>query len=94
RTTRKRPCRHMFAEASDFGSGFDLPGVPWVSYITGNGVAFHGAYWHNDYGTPRSHGCINMAPDAARWIYLWTMPSVPVDKHYYEEPDGTLVRVF
>lgn len=43
RTTRKRPCRHMANPANDYGSGFDLPGVPWVSYFTSNSVAFHGA---------------------------------------------------
>lgn len=93
RTSRKRPCRHMAAGSSDFGSGFDLPGVPWVSYFTGNGVAFHGTYWHNDYGTPHSHGCVNMTPDAARWIYLWTDPWVPISKYYYEKAYGTQVQV-
>ncbi len=94
RTSRKRPCRHMAADESDQGTGFDLPGVPWVSYITSNGVAFHGIYWHNDFGTPLSHGCINMSPRAARWIYLWTDPHVPMDKYFYEETPGTQVHVF
>lgn len=94
RTSRKRPCRHMAAGESDQGMGFDLPGVPWVSYISGNGIAFHGIYWHNDFGTPHSHGCINMSPRAARWIYLWTDPHVPVDKYFYEEVPGTRVHVF
>lgn len=93
RTSRKRPCRHMAASSSDFGSGFDLPGVPWVSYFTGSGIAFHGTYWHNDYGTPHSHGCVNMTPKAARWIYLWTDPRVPFSKYYYEEDYGTQVQV-
>jgi len=93
RTSLKRPCRHMAASSSEFGSGFDLPGVPWVSYFTGNGIAFHGTYWHNDYGTPHSHGCVNMTPKAARWIYLWTDPRVPNDKYYYEEAHGTQVQV-
>lgn len=35
-------------------SGFDLPGVPWVQYITKSGISFHGTFWHNDYGRPRS----------------------------------------
>jgi len=93
RTTLKRPCRHMATGPSDFGSGFDLPGVPWVSYFTGDGRALHGAYWHNNFGIPQSHGCINMAPRAARWVYLWTFPSVPKDRYYYSELEGTLVKI-
>ncbi len=94
RTSRKRPCRHMAADESDQGTGFDLPGVPWVSYISGNGIAFHGAYWHNDFGIPHSHGCINMTPRAARWIYLWSNPRVPDDRYFFEEPSGTQVHVY
>lgn len=57
---------------------YELPGVPWVSYfeIT-NGVALHGAYWHNDFGRPRSHGCINLRPDDALWLYRWTVFAAP-----------------
>jgi lipoprotein-anchoring transpeptidase ErfK/SrfK len=93
RTTRKRPCRHMANPANAYGSGFDLPGVPWVSYFTSDGVAFHGAYWHNDFGVPHSHGCINMTPQAAKWIYRWTTPTVPPEYYYYAEKDGTRVIV-
>ncbi len=93
RTTRKRPCRHMANGPSAFGSGFDLPGVPWVSYFTSQGVAFHGAYWHNNFGVPHSHGCINMTPQAAKWIYRWTNPTVPPDFYYFSDITGTRVIV-
>jgi hypothetical protein len=93
RTTRKRPCRHMANAHSEYGSGFDLPGVPWVSYFTGGGVAFHGAYWHNNFGVPSSHGCINMTPQAAKWIYRWTTPTVPPENYYYSANYGTRVIV-
>ena len=93
RTTRKRPCRHMANPANAYGSGFDLPGVPWVTYFTSDGVAFHGAYWHNDFGVPHSHGCINMTPLAAKWLYRWSTPSVPPEFYYYSEKDGTRVIV-
>ncbi len=93
RTTRKRPCRHMANGPSAYGSGFDLPGVPWVSYFTSDGVALHGAYWHSNFGVPHSHGCINMAPQAAKWIYRWTNPTVPPDYYYYSDPIGTRVIV-
>jgi hypothetical protein len=74
-TFRKRASRHM--AAGNLASGYDLPGVPWVNYITDDGVSFHGTYWHNDFGVPRSHGCINMTPQAAKWLYRWTQPVVP-----------------
>mgnify|MGYP002397674752 FL=1 len=63
-TYHKRPTRHM-AAGDLASSGFDLPGVPWVIYIKDNGTSFHGTYWHNDYGRPRSHGCINLTPQMA-----------------------------
>jgi hypothetical protein len=89
---RKQPSRHMAATESH-GNGFDLPGVPWVSYISWTGVSLHGTYWHNDYGTPRSHGCINLSPAAALWVYRWTMPPVQLEDDYEESDSGTLVQV-
>ncbi len=92
-TFRKRPSRHM--AAGEIGSnGYDLPGVPWVSYITESGIAFHGTYWHNDYGRPRSHGCINLTAQASKWIYRWTLPTVPPDEQSIHEETGTRVDVF
>ena len=41
------------------------------------GTAFHGVYWHNNFGVPCSEGCINMRPDEARWLYRWIDPAVP-----------------
>jgi hypothetical protein len=93
RTVRKRPCRHMVALPSEFGTGFDLPGVPWVSYFTVDGVALHGTYWHNDFGIPHSHGCINLHPQNAKWIYLWTTPTVPPDEYYFANDQGTRVII-
>lgn len=87
---RKRPSRHM---AATDGNGFDLPGVPWVSYIYWTGVAFHGTYWHNDYGTPRSRGCINLTPADAKWLYRWTLPVVPSGEDYLRAPGGTPVSI-
>ena len=56
------------------GDIFDLPGVPWNTFFDLVGTAIHGAYWHNDYGVPRSHGCLNVSCEAARWIYRWVHP--------------------
>jgi hypothetical protein len=92
-TFHKRPTYHMTGGA-DVYSVFDLPGVPWDSYITDTGVAIHGTYWHNDFGHPHSHGCINMAPQDAKWIYRWTLPTVPPAERLVLEPGvGTRVLI-
>jgi hypothetical protein len=92
-TFHKRPSRHMAAGNLAY-NGYDLPGVPWICYITEKGVAFHGTYWHNDYGRPRSHGCINLTSRAAKWIYLWTLPTVPPhEQRTYKLFGGTRVDV-
>jgi lipoprotein-anchoring transpeptidase ErfK/SrfK len=91
-TYHKRPTRHM-ATGDIASNGFDLPGVPWVLYITEAGISFHGTYWHNDYGFPHSHGCINMSPPAAKWFYRWSMPSVPPDKYLMYGFVGTRVEI-
>jgi lipoprotein-anchoring transpeptidase ErfK/SrfK len=91
-TYHKRPTRHM-ATGDIASSGFDLPGVPWVLYITEGGISFHGTYWHNDYGRPRSHGCINLTPQAAKWLFRWTTPSVPPDKELIYGYAGTKVEI-
>ncbi len=93
RVRLKRPSRHM-AASDGAGNGFDLPGVPWVSYFHWTGVAFHGTYWHNDYGRPRSRGCINLRPEDAKWIYRWTTPDVPPEQRLVEGQAGTEVVVF
>lgn len=50
---------------------WNIPDVPWVMYFTHDGVAFHGAYWHNNFGQPRTHGCVNLPVSAAKWLYEW-----------------------
>ncbi len=90
-TFHKRPTYHMFGGADEF-SIFDLPGVPWDSYITEDGVAIHGTYWHNDFGVQHSHGCINMAIPDAKWIFRWTLPTVPPGERLVLQP-GTGTRV-
>ncbi|MEW6716271.1 MAG: L,D-transpeptidase [Chloroflexota bacterium] len=91
-TNHKRPSRHMAAGNLAY-NGYDLPGVPWVSYITEEGIAIHGTYWHNDYGRPRSHGCINLTPQAAKWIFRWSHPLVPPHEQRVYETYGTPVDV-
>ena len=91
-TFHKRPSRHM-AAGNLAANSYDLPGVPWNSYITEEGVAFHGTYWHNNFGRPRSHGCINLTPQAARWVFRWTLPSVPSDQQFAFDHAGTTVDI-
>jgi LysM repeat protein len=59
------------------GPGYDLPGVPWVMYFY-RGYALHGAYWHNNFGHPMSHGCVNMRTPEAEWLYEWAPVGTPV----------------
>jgi hypothetical protein len=62
--------------AGNFQSGYSTPAVPWSTMISGDGVAIHGAFWHNAFGEKRSHGCINVSPEDAKWIFRWTTPYV------------------
>jgi len=57
-------------------SGYSTPAVPWSTVIHGDGIAIHGAFWHNDFGERRSHGCINVKPEEAKWIFRWTTPYI------------------
>jgi lipoprotein-anchoring transpeptidase ErfK/SrfK len=91
-TYYKRPTRHM-AAGDITASGFDLPGVPWVMYITEGGISLHGTYWHNDYGRPRSHGCVNLTPAAAKWLYRWTTPAVAKGQVFAYKSRGTRVLI-
>ena len=91
-TYYKRPSRHM-AAGDLAASGFDLPGVPWVQYITKNGISFHGTFWHNDFGRPKSHGCVNLSCSSAKWLYRWTSPQVPTNKEFTSGFIGTDVEI-
>jgi lipoprotein-anchoring transpeptidase ErfK/SrfK len=52
---------------------YNLPGVKWVQYFYAD-YGFHGTYWHNDFGRPKSHGCINMTNSDAKWLFDWAGP--------------------
>lgn len=78
----KMPSTHMGGgQLTTDLEAYILPGVPWVSFFEPeNGVAFHGTYWHQNYGMPMSHGCINMKPEEARWLYRWVTPVADLTK--------------
>ena len=72
---------------------FDLRDVPYIQYFH-KGYALHGAYWHDAFGKVRSHGCINLAPVDAAWLFEWTDPDVPAQWHSARNVNhGTLVYI-
>ena len=94
RTYHKGPSVHMTNQGDAIENIYNLPGVPWCAFFTGAGNAFHGTYWHNDYGRPRSHGCVNLTSEAAKFLYRWTRPNVPPDEDYIHMPgEGTRVQI-
>lgn len=77
----KMPSKHMGdGKLTSDLDAYELPGVPWSTFFAPNGVAFHGTYWHDNFGVPMSHGCINMTVEQANWIFRWTMPRTIGDK--------------
>jgi hypothetical protein len=75
------------------GEEFELRDVPYVQFFEG-GYALHAAYWHDSFGTPKSHGCINLSPEDARRIFFWTEPQVPTGWHSALRPlTGTVLFV-
>jgi hypothetical protein len=82
--------------AGNAQAGYSTPAVPWCTFISGEGVAIHGAFWHNDFGERRSHGCINVRPEEAKWIFRWTTPYISIvqSEQRLTFPDhGTAVTV-
>lgn len=63
------------------GADYDITNVPHVMYFH-RGYGFHGAFWHNRFGTPVSHGCINLALDKAEWLFNFASVGTPVVVHY------------
>ncbi|NNB87694.1 L,D-transpeptidase family protein [Corallococcus exiguus] len=88
-----------FAEADMTGSmgkaSYRVATVPWTMFFEGD-FALHTAYWHDRFGEPVSHGCINLAPKDARALYGWTTPEVPTGwsmAHAMPDDPGTWVRI-
>jgi len=76
---------------------YSVATVPWTEFFDPlKGFALHAVYWHDGYGTQRSHGCINLAPLDARWLYFWSEPILPpgwtMAAGVIEAP-GSIVRV-
>lgn len=60
---------------------YDLPNVPYVMYFY-KGYGLHGTYWHNNFGTPMSHGCVNLSTPDAEWLFNWAPIGTTVVTHY------------
>ncbi len=90
----KMPSKHMGdgSLASDIYA-YELPGVPWTSFFTEAGHAFHGTYWHENYGVPMSHGCINMRTNEAKWLFRWLRP-IHDGPQLYRRGYGTTVNIY
>jgi hypothetical protein len=69
---KKTPSRYMQGPLPGVSDQYyDLPGVPWNLYFTEQGGVIHGAYWHDKFGQPWSHGCVNLPPEQAKKLYRW-----------------------
>ena len=71
---------HLTARDRMTGNDYDVPNVPNVLYFD-RGYALHGAYWHNNFGTPMSHGCVNLPLGNAQWLFNWAQIGTPVIIH-------------
>lgn len=79
-----------------------LPNVPYVMFFSNDQVAasrgfsLHGTYWHNNFGHPMSHGCVNMKTSEAELIYKWTNPTTPNNKNAKSTKDdpGTTIIIY
>jgi hypothetical protein len=85
----------MDGEAIGSDEAYSIEDVPWVMYFSGS-VALHAAFWHEKFGRVRSHGCVNLAPLDARWLFDWAGPKLPVGWHGVlstQDQPGTFVVV-
>ena len=100
----KVPAKHMgysyFGEQTTGNvladvDNYVLPGVPWTSFFTPQGHAFHGTYWHENFGSPMSHGCINMRTNEANWLFRWCtpVPLAPTNERVATRGLGTPVEI-
>jgi hypothetical protein len=82
-------------EDEDASNYYSIEDVPWVQYFS-HGVGLHGAFWHNDFGNVRSHGCVNVSPLDGQWLFAFTSPHIPAGWTAVLPTDlerGTVIRV-
>lgn len=82
------------------GTYYNLPNVPYVMFFYNNeviksrGFSLHGTYWHNNFGHPMSHGCVNMRTEDVKIIYYWSNPPVNGNLTYANGNEGTKVVIY
>ncbi|MEM9727150.1 MAG: L,D-transpeptidase [Myxococcota bacterium] len=82
-------------ERTDIPQNYSIEDVPWVQFFKGS-YGFHAAFWHDDFGRRRSHGCINLSPADARTLFRFTEPVLPAGWSailFVPEDQATVVRV-
>ncbi len=70
-----------YRSGSMSGPGYYLPDVPYIMYFHGD-YGLHGTYWHNNFGTPMSHGCVNLRTEEAGWLFNWASVGTVVNVHH------------
>lgn len=91
----KTKSQSMIGGSQELGTYYNLPNVPSNMFFNG-GYAIHGAYWHNNFGHPMSHGCVNAPLDKVAELFNWTGPVVPENQNVIRasaENPGTKVYV-
>jgi lipoprotein-anchoring transpeptidase ErfK/SrfK len=90
----KMPSKHMGdGELTSDYQAYELLGVPWNCFFVSTGVAFHGTYWHDNFGQRMSHGCVNMRNENALWLFRWTTPVIHPGE-WFAKGRGTAVHVY
>jgi lipoprotein-anchoring transpeptidase ErfK/SrfK len=85
----------------NIGTFYDLPNVPYTMYFYNNevpkskGFGLHGAYWHNNFGHPMSHGCVNISPENAKTLYYWAdPPTIGLSTKADSKNPGTPITIY
>ena len=91
--------RYLYVQESTLGgtAAGDLPysieDVPYVQFFH-KAFALHGAFWHGNYGVQMSHGCVNLAPLDAKWLFFFTSPTMPAGFHgAWARPENSGTRI-
>jgi lipoprotein-anchoring transpeptidase ErfK/SrfK len=86
---------HKLLSTTMNGPGYQLPNVPYTMYFY-KSYGLHGTYWHDNFGQPMSHGCVNLKTAEAKWLFDWSEPALPQGQRAVkatEDNPGTLVIV-
>jgi hypothetical protein len=82
------------------GDYYDLPNVPYTMYFYNDvtpkiwGYSLHGAYWHNNFGHPMSHGCVNMRIADAQTMFYWTNPTAGTISYASDTVQGPIITIY